>query len=129
MEPKDLTQLSRRERQIMDILHRRGDATAGEVLAELPQPPSYSAVRAMLRVLEQKGRIMHTERGRTYVYRPTASRKAVRRQALRHMVFTFFGGSVEEAASALLDLSEGQIDEGTKKRLGQRIAAARREGR
>jgi BlaI family transcriptional regulator, penicillinase repressor len=129
MEPRDPIQLSRRERQIMDILHRRGEATASEVLAALSDPPSYSAVRALLRVLEQKGRVSHTERGRTYVFRPTASRQAVRRQALRHMVFTFFGGSVEAAASALLDLSEGELDAASRKRLARRIAAARREGR
>jgi predicted transcriptional regulator len=129
MEPKDLAQLSRRERQIMDILHRRGEATASEVMAELTDPPSYSAVRAMLRVLEQKGRISHSERGRTYVFRPTASRQTVRRQALRHLIFTFFGGSAEAAASALLDLSDEELDAATRKRLARRIAAARREGR
>jgi len=129
MEPRDLTQLSRRERQIMDILHRRGEATASEVMAELADPPSYSAVRAMLRVLEQKGRISHSERGRTYVFRPTASRQTVRRQALRHLIFTFFGGSAEAAASALLDLEGEEIDSATRKRLARRIAAARREGR
>jgi len=129
MEPKDFTQLSRRERQIMDILHRRGEATASEVMAELADPPSYSAVRALLRVLEQKGRISHSERGRTYVFRPTASRQTVRRQALRHLIFTFFGGSAEAAASALLDLSDDEIDSATRKRLARRIAAARREGR
>jgi BlaI family penicillinase repressor len=129
MEPRDLTQLSRRERQIMDILHRRGEATASEVMAELADPPSYSAVRALLRVLEQKGRISHSERGRTYVFRPTASRQTVRRQALRHLIFTFFGGSAEAAASALLDLSDEEIDSATRKRLARRIAAARREGR
>jgi predicted transcriptional regulator len=129
MEPKAFTQLSRRERQIMDILHRRGEATASEVMAELADPPSYSAVRALLRVLEQKGRISHSERGRTYVFRPTASRQTVRRQALRHLIFTFFGGSAEAAASALLDLSDDQIDSATRKRLARRIAAARREGR
>jgi len=129
MEPRDFTQLSRRERQIMDILHRRGEATASEVMAELADPPSYSAVRALLRVLEQKGRISHSERGRTYVFRPTASRQTVRRQALRHLIFTFFGGSAEAAASALLDLSDEEIDSATRKRLARRIAAARREGR
>jgi BlaI family transcriptional regulator, penicillinase repressor len=129
MKPRDFTQLSRRERQIMDILHRRGEATASEVMAELADPPSYSAVRALLRVLEQKGRISHSERGRTYVFRPTASRQTVRRQALRHLIFTFFGGSAEAAASALLDLSDDEIDSATRKRLARRIAAARREGR
>jgi len=129
MKPKDPTQLSRRERQIMDILHRRGEATVSEVMAELADPPSYSAVRALLRVLEQKGRISHSERGRTYVFRPTASRQTVRRQALRHLIFTFFGGSAEAAASALLDLSDDEIDSATRKRLARRIAAARREGR
>ena len=113
----------------MDILHRRGEATASEVMAELADPPSYSAVRALLRVLEQKGRISHSERGRTYVFRSTASRQTVRRQALHHLIFTFFGGSAEAAASALLDLSEEDIDAATRKRLARRIAAARREGR
>ena len=129
MSARDFTQLSRRERQIMDILHRRGEATASEVMAELADPPSYSTVRALLRVLEQKGRISHSERGRTYVFRPTASRQTVRRQALHHLIFTFFGGSAEAAASALLDLSEEDIDAATRKRLARRIAAARREGR
>lgn len=121
--------LSRREKQIMDVLHRRGAATAAEVLADLPDPPTYSAVRALLRVLESKGQALHSERGRAYVYRPSTSPSAARRSALTHMVATFFGGSVEEAAAALLDLPPGGLDEPTRQRLAERIAQARREGR
>ena|SRR5262245_50271850 len=121
--------LSRRERQIMDVLHRRGQASAAEVLQELPDPPTYSAVRALLRVLVQKGRAEHTSLGRTYIYRPTTSPAAARRHALNHVVDTFFGGSVGEAAAALLDLSNGKIDAGARKRIAQKIAEARREGR
>ena len=129
MKPSELVGMSRRERQIMDVLHRRGEATAAEVLAEMAQAPSYSAVRALLRVLEEKGRITHDVRGRTYVYRPTASRSLVRRAALQHVVTTFFGGSVGEAAAALLDLPGRGLGDAERRRLARRIADARREGR
>ena len=129
MPSQTLTQLSRRERQIMDVLHRRGQASAAEVLRELPDPPTYSAVRALLRVLEQKGRVIHTELGRTYIYRPTTSPAAARRAALRHLVSTFFGGSVAEAAAALLDLPPQKLDGAARRRIAQRISDARREGR
>ena len=112
----------------MDVLHRRGEATAAEVMAEIPQPPSYSAVRAVLSVLEDKGRISHGVRGRTYVYRPTASPSVARRAALQHVVATFFGGSVGDAAAALLDLGRG-LDESERRRLARRIAEAHEEGR
>ena len=121
--------LSRREKQIMDVLHRRAQATAAEVLADLPDPPSYSAVRALLRVLENKGQVVHSERGRAYLYRPATSPIVARRAALKHVVTTFFGGSVEDAAATLLDLPPGGIDESTRQRLADRIAQARREGR
>src|SRR5947207_12959569 len=98
--------LSRRERQIMDILYRNGRATAGEIHETLPDPPSYSAVRAKLRVLEEKGHIRHEEEALRYVYIPVVARDSARRSALRHMVSTFFGGSVEETVAALLRSEE-----------------------
>jgi len=121
--------MSRRERQIMDVLHRRGEATAAEVMADMAQPPSYSAVRAALSVLEGKGRIAHGVKGRTYVYRPTTSPSVARRAALRHVVATFFDGSVGEAAAALLDLAGRGLDESERRRLSRRIAEAQKEGR
>jgi predicted transcriptional regulator len=113
----------------MDVLHRRGAASAAEVRSELPDAPTYSAVRALLRVLEEKGRITHQEVGRTYVYRPTTSAAAARKAALKHLVTTFFGGSVEEAAAALLDLPREKLDATTRRRMARRIAEAEREGR
>ena len=94
--------LSRRERQIMDILYQRGRAGGAEIHAALPDRPSYSAVRAKLRVLEEKGHVRHEEEALRYVYLPTMARDTARRSALRHMVSTFFEGSVEEAVAALL---------------------------
>src|SRR5919201_1577923 len=88
--------LSRRERQIMDILFRRGRATAGEVMTELPGDPSYSTVRTQLRVLEEKGHVRHEEQGLRYVYLPAVPRHAARKSALRHLVDTFFDGSAEK---------------------------------
>src|SRR5436189_694863 len=96
------TSLSRRERQIIDILYRRGRATAAEVMAELPGDPSYSTVRAQLRVLEDKGHVRHDEEGLRYVYAPAVPRHAARKPALRHLVDTFFEGSAEKAVTALL---------------------------
>jgi len=129
MKSSPSTTLSRRERQIMDVIHRRGEATAADVLAELPDPPTYSAVRALLRVLEQKGWVSHAERGRAYVYKATVTRTVARRAALKHLVATFFGGSAEEAAAALLDLPREGLDTATRRRLAARISTARREGR
>ena len=120
---------SRRERQILDVLHRRGPSTVAEIHAELDDPPSYSAVRALLRVLEEKKRVVHIARGRAYVYRAAVSPGTARRDALRHVISTFFGGSPESAAAALLDLSQDEIAPETRDRLRRRIAAARREGR
>src|SRR6201995_4037152 len=97
--------LSRRERQIMDILYSRGRATAAEIHEGLPDAPTYSAVRAKLRVLEEKGHVRHEEEALRYVYLPTVARDTARRSALRHVVATFFEGSVEQAVAALLDLS------------------------
>src|SRR3989442_6552262 len=94
--------LSRRERQIMDILHSREQATAAEVLLALPEPPGYSAVRALLRILEEKGHVRHRRDGARYVYLPRASRETARRSALKRVVSTFFQGSVMQAMAALL---------------------------
>ncbi len=121
--------LSRRERQIMDVLHRRGEATAAEVLADLPDPPTYSAVRALLRVLENKAEVTHRERGRIYVYVPTAPREATRQAALQHVVATFFGGSLHEAAAALVGLGDRRLSKAERLRIAGRITRAKREGR
>ena len=118
--------LSRRERQIMDILYRRGRATAAEIHEEMADPPTYSAVRAKLRVLEEKGHIRHEEEALRYVYLPTVGRDSARRSALRHVVSTFFEGSVEEALTALLDLSAARLKDEDLDRLAERIAEARK---
>ena len=95
--------LSRRERQIMDIIYARGRATAAEVNAQLPDPPSYSAVRTLLRILEEKGHIRHREEGPHYIYLPTQARKKASRSALRRLVETFFEGSLANTVAALVD--------------------------
>ena len=121
--------LTRRERQIMDILYERGRASASEVLDRLPDPPSYSAVRAMLRLLEEKGYARHEQEGTRYIYSPTVSRERARRSALRRVVQTFFGGSTEQAVAALLDMSHSGLDDAELDRLARLIEQARREGR
>ncbi len=121
-------ELSRRERQIMDIVYRRGEATAAEILAELADPPSYSAVRALLRVLETKGHLDHREDGQRYVFRPTRPRGEVSDSALKRVVRTFFGGSVEATVAALLDLENGHLTEAELDRLAARVAEARQKG-
>ena len=121
--------LSRRERQIMDVLHRRGQATAAVVRSDLPSPPSGSAVRTLLRILETKGHIRHIVDGPRYVYESVAPRVAEQRSALRHLVETFFNGSTDDAVAALLDASEKTLTKRRVEDLKRRIAAARREGR
>src|SRR5215204_6949183 len=101
--------LSRRERQIMDVLYQKGSATALEVQESLPDPPSYSAVRAMLRILEDKGHLTHRADGPRYVYSPVVPRAAARQSALRQLVKTFFDGSSTQAVAALLDMSESRL--------------------
>lgn len=120
--------LSRRERQIVDILYSHGRATAAEVQAALPDPPSYSAVRAMLRILEQKGHVRHEQEGPRYVYVPTVARERAKRSALRHIVQTFFDGSAEQAISALLDASDSRLSDRELDRLARLIDDARRKG-
>ncbi len=126
---RTLSNLSRRERQIMDVLYRDGQATASEVLAALPDPPSYSAVRAMLRILENKGHARHVAEGTRYVYQPTLPRDRAGRPALAGVLETFFDGSTEKAVAALLDLSRDELSPEQLDRLSQLIDQARMEGR
>ncbi len=128
-EAEELSQrLSRRERQIMDFLYQHGRATAAEVQANLPEPPSYSAVRAMLRVLEDKGHVHHQQDGPRYVYRPRVGRERAKRSALRHLVRTFFDGSREQLMAALLDDATAQLSDAELDRLARLIDRARQEG-
>jgi BlaI family penicillinase repressor len=120
--------LSRRERQMMDILYQRGRATAAEIHQALPDAPSYSAVRAKLRVLEEKGHVRHEEEALRYVYLPTMARDMARKSALRHMVSTFFAGSVEETVAALLDMSAANLAPADLERISQMIETARKQG-
>jgi predicted transcriptional regulator len=120
--------LSRRERQIMDILYRRSRATAAEVMEELPGEPSYSTVRTQLRVLEDKGHVRHVEEGLRYVYEPAVPRQAARRSALRHLVDTFFDGSAEEVVAALLGGEAARLSDEDLKRIAALVTKARKEG-
>src|SRR5678815_1647908 len=121
--------LSRRERQIMDILYRLGRATANEVMAGLPGEPNYSTVRTQLRVLETKGHVRHEEEGLRYVYLPVVPRHAVRQSALRHLLDTFFEGSAEKMLSTLLGSETGKLSDDELDRLGRLIEKARKAGR
>jgi BlaI family transcriptional regulator, penicillinase repressor len=121
--------LSRRERQIMDVLHARQQATAAEVLDALPDPPSYSAVRALLRILEDKGHVKHRKDGGRYVYLPRASREAASRSALKRVVSTFFQGSATRTMAALLESADTELSEAELNKLHQIINKAKNEGR
>jgi predicted transcriptional regulator len=121
--------LSRRERQIMDIVYELQGASVLQVLERLPSPPSYSAVRALLRVLEQKGHLVHRQDGPRYVYTPRLAKDKARRNALTHLMRTFFDGSTEGVVAALLDISEEHLSEDDYRRLSELIEKARKEGR
>ena len=121
--------LSRRERQIMDALHQRGHATAAEVQAALPDAPGYSAVRALLRILEDKGHVKHRREGIRYVYLPRAKRESVRRSALKRVVSTFFQGSVTQAMAALLETADATLSDSELRALREMIDQARKGGR
>ena len=121
--------LSRRERQIMDIIHERGQATAAEVMEFLPAAPSYSAVRALLRLMEEKGYLRHETDGVKYVFLPTLAREKARKSALKQMLQTFFDNSTEQAVAALLDLSKSKLSQDELGRLSVLIEEARKEGR
>lgn len=122
-------QLSRREHQIMDILHAKGQATAAEVLEALPDPPGYSAVRALLRILEEKGHVRHNRDGARYVYAPSTSPETARRSALQRVVSTFFQGSTAQAMAALIENSDTKLSDQELNNLQQLIQKARKEGR
>jgi predicted transcriptional regulator len=122
-------ELSRRERQIMDILYRRANATVAEVLEELPDPPSYSAVRALLRILEIKGHVKHRSEGPRYVYSPIVSREKAKRSALEHLLNTFFNGSTEKAVAMLIDVSKDHLSPQELDRLSRLIDDVKEEGR
>ena len=125
-EPADL---SRRERQVMDILHRRSEATVAEIMADLPDPPTYSAVRSVLRILGEKGLIRYKEDGPRYVYHPAQETEAARERALAHVVSTYFAGSPEQAVTALLRMSDVELPDADVARLRDAIRRARADGR
>ena len=121
--------LTRREREIMDILYRRERATAHEVLTELADPPSYSAVRTFLRLLEERGHVRHEQDGARYVYMPTVARREAQRSAISHVVDTFFDGSIEDAVTALVESSKPKLSKDELERIATLIAKAKKEGR
>ena len=120
--------LTRRERQIMDIIYRRGRATANEVMDDLSGTPNYSTVRTQLRVLEEKGHVRHEEHGLRYVYEPAVPRGEARRSALRHLIDTFFDGSAEQTMAALLGGERKRLSDAELRRIADLIARARKEG-
>jgi predicted transcriptional regulator len=131
MPPKpgsDAAALTRRERQIMDILYRRGRATATEVMDELPGSPHYSTVRTQLRVLEEKGHVTHEEQGLKYVYVPATPRRSARKSALRHLVDTFFDGSAEQVVAAVLGGEGAKLSDEELNRIAELVERAKKEG-
>ena len=129
MADQRLQGLSRRERQIMEIVYGLGQATAADVHERLPEPPSYSAVRALLRILEEKGHLEHQADGPRYIYLPTLPRTAASQSALKQLVSTFFDGSTTQAVAALLDMSATRMSDDELEELSRRIDQARKEGR
>lgn len=128
--PKDTPSgLSRRERQVMDILYRRGEATVAEVMNDLPDPPTYSAVRSILRILMEKELITHREDGPRYVYLPAVNTDRARDDALKHVIRTFFDGSAEQAVAAVLRMSDAKLSDAEIAALSARIKASRVSGR
>jgi predicted transcriptional regulator len=126
---RPLRDLSRRERQVMNALFEGGPATVNELLERMSAPPSYSSVRATLRVLEEKGHVEHEADGRRYLYRPTLEPDRAGRAALAELVRTYFEGSAERAAAALLRMSDSRIARSTIERLAAEVDRVRREGR
>lgn len=121
--------LSRRERQIMDVVYSRGEATAAQVVAAIPDPPSKTAVRTLLTILEKKGHLKHREVDGAYVYSPTRERQQAAQSALRRLLDTFFGGSLEKAVAAHLADETAQVDDDELKRLANLIRQAKKEGK
>lgn len=128
-EKPDTPALSRRERQVMDILHRRNGATVAEIMGDLPDPPTYSAVRSVLRILGEKDLIRHKEDGPRYIYYPAESTEEAREDMLAHVVRTYFAGSPEQAVTALLRMSDVDIEDSEVQRLRETIRRARQSGR
>ncbi len=120
------SQLSRRERQIMDTIYAKGQATAMEVLKNLPDPPSYSAVRALLRILEDKGHLRHKKKGMKYVYIPIQSRRQASKSAIHRLIHTFFDGSIEKTVAALLNTSDYKLTPEELDRLSKMIQNAKK---
>ena len=129
MVAKESIHLSRRERQVMDVVYELGRATVAEVRSRVPDPPSYSAVRALLRVLEQKGHLRHKHDGPRYVYLAKVPRTRASQSALRRVLQTFFDGSTEAAVAALLDMKSADLSPDELDRLAEMINRAKREGR
>ncbi|MFN8580774.1 MAG: BlaI/MecI/CopY family transcriptional regulator [Gemmatimonadaceae bacterium] len=129
MARKPQAPLSRREREIMEVVYRAGSVTANDVVEQLASPPSYSAVRAMLRILEEKGHLTHTADGPRYVYSPVVSRTAARNSALSQVLGTFFEGSTSAAVAALLDLRGDRLSAEELEEIERAIERARQEGR
>ena len=127
--PDNPTALSRRERQVMDILYRRGEATVAEVMTDLPDPPTYSAVRSILRILMEKEMITHREDGPRYVYLPAVNTDRARDDALKHVIRTFFDGSAEQAVAAVLRMSDADLSAIEVEQLREKIKKARVSGR
>jgi predicted transcriptional regulator len=128
--PKPVTeQLSRRERQVMEVLHRRGSGTVADVMRELPDRPSYSAVRSVLRILGEKRLVAHTEDGARYVYRPATPTEEAAEHMLARVIDTYFAGSAEQAVTALLRMTDATIDDAELERLAARVRDARLKGR
>jgi predicted transcriptional regulator len=129
MTPSPTEDLTRRERQVMDILHRRGESTVAEIMGELPDPPTYSAVRSILRILGEKQLITFREDGPRYVYFPAAPTEEAQAEVLDHLVRTYFAGSTEQAVTALLRMSDSTLTDAELAELRARIAGARQSGR
>lgn len=127
--PRPTPELTRRERQVMNILHRRGPSTVTEIMDELPDPPTYSAVRSILRILGEKDVVRYREDGPRYVYLPSESTERSQETALEHMVDTYFAGSTEQAVTALLRLTDADISETEIEKLRDKIRRARQGGR
>jgi len=127
--PSKTSQLSRREREIMDIIYAREEASAADVHAAMADAPSYSAVRALLRILEEKGHLRHREDGARYIYAPTQSREKASRSALKQMLKTFFGGSLSNAVAALVDAEGGKLSDGDLQRIESIIKAAKNKSK
>ncbi|QDU81167.1 Penicillinase repressor [Polystyrenella longa] len=122
---KSHTQLARRERQIMEAIYNLKEASVSDVLKQLPDPPSYSAIRAMMRLLEEKGHLKHRQVGTKYVYRPTESKETVRKSVLKHVVTSLFDNSTENAFAALLDISSSNLTKSELKSISTMIDGAK----